>query len=92
MATFVLCHGGWAGGWQWQEVASLLRSAGHKVFTPTFTGLGERVHLASPDVYLNTYRAFASHHKLLVSRSFEPCTGRLAHWMPCGILGSRYCS
>ncbi len=55
MATFVLCHGGWSGGWQWQEVASLLRSAGHQVFTPTLTGLGERVHLANPDIDLNTY-------------------------------------
>ena len=44
-----------AGGWQWQEVAALLRSASHDVFTPTFTGLGERVHLTSPDVDLNTY-------------------------------------
>lgn len=55
MTSFVLCHGGWAGGWQWQEVASLLRAAGHKVFTPTFTGLGERVHLAHPDIDLFTY-------------------------------------
>lgn len=55
MATFVLCHGAWAGGWQWREVATLLRSASHEVFTPTFTGLGERVHLANPDVDLNTY-------------------------------------
>ena len=55
MATFVLCHGGWAGGWQWGEVASLLRSAGHQVFTPTLTGLGERVHLANPDIDLNTH-------------------------------------
>ena len=55
MATFVLVHGGWAGGWQWREVASLLRAAGHDVFTPTLTGLGERVHLASPDVGLDTH-------------------------------------
>lgn len=55
MTTFVLCHGGWAGGWQWHEVAALLTSAGHEVFTPTFTGLGERNHLASPDVDLHTY-------------------------------------
>ena len=48
MATFGLVHGGWAGGWQWREVASLLRVAGHDVFTPTLTGLDERVHLASP--------------------------------------------
>ena len=55
MATFLLVHGGWAGGWHWREVASLLRAAGHEVFTPTLTGLGERVHLASPDVGLDTH-------------------------------------
>jgi len=55
MATFVLCHGGWGGSWQWRTVADLLRVMGHKVFTPTFTGLGERVHLANPDIDLNTY-------------------------------------
>jgi len=55
MTSFVLAHGGWAGGWQWQEVALLLRQAGHEVYTPTFTGLGERVHLARPDIDLNTY-------------------------------------
>lgn len=55
MAVLVLVHGGWAGGWQWREVANRLRAAGHEVFTPTLTGLGERVHLASPDVDLNTH-------------------------------------
>lgn len=55
MATFVLCHGAWAGGWQWRTVPDLLRVKGHRVFTPTLTGLGERVHLAHPDVDLNTY-------------------------------------
>ena len=55
MATFVLVHGGWADGWQWREVASLLCAAGHEVFTPTLTGLGERVHLASPEVGLDTH-------------------------------------
>ena len=55
MATFVLVHGGYAGGWQWREVAALLREAGHEVFTPTLTGLGERVHLARPDVDLDTH-------------------------------------
>jgi len=55
MATFVLCHGGWGGGWQWCTVADLLRANGHRVFTPTFTGLGERVHLANPDIDLNTF-------------------------------------
>ena len=55
MTTFVLVHGGWAGGWQWREVAALLRAAGHEVFTPTLTGLGERVHLGNPEVGLDTH-------------------------------------
>ena len=55
MATFVLCHGGWGGSWQWRTIPDLLRVNGHRVFTPTFTGLGERVHLANPDVDLNTF-------------------------------------
>ena len=55
MATFVLCHGGWGGSWQWRTIPDLLRANGHRVFTPTFTGLGERAHLANPDVDLNTF-------------------------------------
>ena len=55
MATYVLCHGGWSGGWQWRNVATRLRAAGNDVYTPTFTGLGERVHLASREVDLHTY-------------------------------------
>jgi len=47
MTTFVLVHGGWSGGWMWQRLRPLLRQAGHAVFTPTLTGVGERVHLAS---------------------------------------------
>lgn len=55
MSTFVLVHGGWDGGWAWRPVASELQSAGHEVFTPTLTGSGERVHLASPAVGLDTH-------------------------------------
>lgn len=47
MATFVIVHGGWGGGWEWTPVARLLRQRGHDVFTPTLTGLGERAHLGS---------------------------------------------
>ena len=43
--TFVLVHGAWHGGWCWRRVADLLEKKGHKVFTPTMTGLGERSHL-----------------------------------------------
>ncbi|MEM9012095.1 MAG: alpha/beta hydrolase [Pseudomonadota bacterium] len=42
---FVLVHGGWHGGWCWRPVAERLKAAGHQVFAPTLTGLGERQHL-----------------------------------------------
>ncbi len=47
MATFVIVHGGWGGGWEWTRVARKLRERSHEVFTPTLTGLGERAHLGS---------------------------------------------
>jgi pimeloyl-ACP methyl ester carboxylesterase len=55
MATFMLIHGMYAGGWCWKHVTSLLRAAGHDVYTPTLTGTGERVHLAGPAVDLDTH-------------------------------------
>ncbi|HEX5166517.1 MAG TPA: alpha/beta hydrolase [Thermomicrobiales bacterium] len=55
MATFVLVHGGTGGGWTWRDVARSLRAAGHEVYTPTLTGMGERVHLAHPDIDLETH-------------------------------------
>ncbi len=53
--TFVLVHGAWHGGWCWVRVADILRSQGHRVFTPTCTGLGERAHLLSKDITLDTF-------------------------------------
>jgi pimeloyl-ACP methyl ester carboxylesterase len=55
MATFVLTHAAWHGAWCWKKVAPLLRAAGHEVFTPTLSGLGERAHLAHPLVGLETH-------------------------------------
>jgi pimeloyl-ACP methyl ester carboxylesterase len=55
MTTFVLVHGAWHGGWCWDRVAPLLRSAGHEVHTPTLTGLSERAHLLAPTVGLDTH-------------------------------------
>jgi pimeloyl-ACP methyl ester carboxylesterase len=52
---FVLVHGSWHGGWCWREVAKILRAAGHEVFTPTQTGVGERAHLLSEDITLDTF-------------------------------------
>ena len=54
-ATFVLVHGAWLGGWCWKKVTPLLRAAGHGVFVPTLTGLGERAHLLTPQVGLDTH-------------------------------------
>lgn len=55
MALFVLVHGGFAGGWCLQPSARHMRACGHEVYTPTLTGLGERVHLAHPDVDLDLH-------------------------------------
>ncbi len=55
MATYVLVHGAWHGGWCWKKLTPLLRSAGHEVFTPTLTGLGERAHLAGPEINLSIH-------------------------------------
>ncbi len=56
MATFVLCHDAWEGGWAFNEVAQALISAGHKVYRPTLTGLGERRHLGHRGVDLALHR------------------------------------
>lgn len=53
--TFVLAHGTWHGGWAWRDVRNLLEDQGHRVFTPTLTGCGEREHLSSPDIGLETH-------------------------------------
>ena len=53
--NFVLVHGAWHGGWCWRDVASILRSNGHQVFTPTMTGLGELAHLLTAEVGLSTF-------------------------------------
>src|SRR6266852_5578922 len=42
MATYVLVHGAYQGGWIWKPVATRLRTAGHVVFAPTLDGCGER--------------------------------------------------
>jgi pimeloyl-ACP methyl ester carboxylesterase len=55
MATFLLVPGAWLGGWCWQGVTPALREAGHTVYTPTLTGLGERVHLGTPGTDLEVH-------------------------------------
>ena len=53
--TFVLIHGAWHGGWCWKRLTPLLRAAGHGVYAPSLTGMGERKHLARPDITLEDH-------------------------------------
>jgi pimeloyl-ACP methyl ester carboxylesterase len=55
MATFVVAHGAWSAGWAWKKMRPLMRAAGHELWTPTYTGLGEREHLGHADVSLDTH-------------------------------------
>jgi pimeloyl-ACP methyl ester carboxylesterase len=55
MANFVLVHGAWHGGWCWRDTAAALRGAGHHVFTPTHTGVGERSHQSAENITLETH-------------------------------------
>jgi pimeloyl-ACP methyl ester carboxylesterase len=57
MARFVLVHGAWHGGWCWQLVAPIMRAAkeAHEVYTPTLTGMGERSHLLTSTINLDTH-------------------------------------
>jgi len=53
--TFLVCHGAWSGGWAWKKMHPLMQAAGHRLITPTYTGLGERVHLADGSIDLDTH-------------------------------------
>ena len=55
MAIIVLAHGAWSAAWAWKKVRPLMAAAGHQFFTPTYTGLGERAHLASRSNDLETH-------------------------------------
>jgi pimeloyl-ACP methyl ester carboxylesterase len=55
MSTYVLVHGAWHGSWCWKRVRKALQEQGHDVFTPTLTGIGERSHLLSRQISLDTH-------------------------------------
>jgi pimeloyl-ACP methyl ester carboxylesterase len=55
MASIVLAHGAWSAAWAWKKMRPLIRLAGHELFSPTYTGLGHRAHLAHPDIDLDTH-------------------------------------
>lgn len=50
MATFVLLHGAYQGGWIWKPVRERLSAMGHTVFTPTLDGCAERAHALRPGI------------------------------------------
>jgi pimeloyl-ACP methyl ester carboxylesterase len=57
MTDFVLVHGAWHGGWCWRRVVDRLHAQGHRAHAVTLTGLGERAHLMSPLITLETHIA-----------------------------------
>jgi pimeloyl-ACP methyl ester carboxylesterase len=57
MATYVLVHGAWHGAWCWRRVSQRLAASGHEVFAPTLTGVGERSHLLTANIDLDTHIA-----------------------------------
>lgn len=54
MTQFILVPGAWLGAWAWKQVTPLIEKGGHRVYPVTLTGMGERVHLASKDVGMET--------------------------------------
>lgn len=57
MSTFVVAHGAWSAGWVWKKMRPLMAARGHALFTPTYTGVGERAHLAHRGINLDTHIA-----------------------------------
>ncbi len=55
MAVVVVAHGAWSAGWAWKKMRPLMAARSHQFWTPTYTGLGERSHLARPEVDLDTH-------------------------------------
>ena len=55
MANFVLVHGAWHGAWCWSRIQPALVRAGHVAHAVTLTGVGERAHLLSKDITLETH-------------------------------------
>src|SRR5664279_1509187 len=70
MAIFVVAHGAWGAGWIWKKMHPLVSGRGHRLMTPTLTGLGERGHLANAGIDLETHIA-----DILGVLKFEGLTG-----------------
>jgi pimeloyl-ACP methyl ester carboxylesterase len=57
MTTFLVAHGAWSAGWAWKKMRPLMAARGHELFTPSYTGLGERAHLTHRDLNLESHIA-----------------------------------
>jgi pimeloyl-ACP methyl ester carboxylesterase len=57
VATILVAHGAWSAGWAWKKLHPLLAARGHRLVTPTYTGLGERAHLAQRAIDLEAHIA-----------------------------------
>jgi pimeloyl-ACP methyl ester carboxylesterase len=53
--TFLVCHGAWSAGWAWKKMHPLMQAAGHRLVTPSYTGLGERAHLVHQGLDLEAH-------------------------------------
>ena len=62
MATYVLVHGAYQGGWIWKPVATRLRASGHLVFAPTLDGCGERKHTIRGGITVTTHAQEIAQH------------------------------
>ena len=62
MTTFIAVHGAWSAGWAWRRMRDELGRRGHMLWTPTWTGIGERRHLAGPHINLSTHIDDLVHH------------------------------
>ena len=71
LTDFVLVHGAWHGAWCWRRVLPALWKQGHRVFTVSLTGVGERAHLLSPAITLDTH--IEDVVSVLVAEELENC-------------------
>lgn len=78
MSLFVVAHGAWSAGWAWKKMHPLMQARGHRLITPTCTGLGERAHLVHAGIDLETHiqdivavlETEDLHHIVLIGHSY----------------------
>ena len=90
MATIVLAHGAWSAAWAWKKMRPLFAAAGHQFFSPTYTGLGERAHLAHHEIDLTTHIndvAAVSRGDLIVNQHIVVHNAYLQLWAETGVVG-----